>query len=155
MQKKKAITKSKVGRKKTSISKEDDLSILDEQGNDIGLVDVKGGKCLVHFPTNYYSQGGFDGDLGFIAVLIMKGIDYEEVNYKDPYEVVYEFLKKDARKIGVIQSAYFNHALEVDAKEMSDLTISLVNYIVPTGARYNFSGKRNMKGPLDDNPTQI
>jgi hypothetical protein len=155
MQKKKVVTKRKVSKKKIPISQEDDLGIRDESGNDIGLVDVRGGKCLVHFPTNYYSQGSFDGDLGLIAVLIMKGIDYEEVNYKDPYEVVYEFLKKDAKKIRAIQAAYFNHTIKVEAKEMSDLTISLVNDIVPTGEKYNFSGKRNMKGPLDDNPTQI
>ena len=145
MQKKKPPAKSKVSKKKVSISKKDsvgkDLPTAD-WGNGLSLVEVRGEKCVISFPTQFFAQGCFDGDLGLIAVLAFNGIRYEDRNYKNPCEVIFVYPKKDLRKIKSIENAYFNHTIQVDAKEISDyIIISLVNYIVPTGPKYNFSGK--------------
>lgn len=145
MKKRKPATKRKASKKKTPAPKgkrlKKDLPMVDEWGNDISLVELRGGKCLVVFPTHMGAQGYFDGDFGLIAVLDLKGIRYESINQKDPYELVVVYPKKDLRKIQRIERAYFSHKIKVEAKEMSEQTMFFINGVVPTGADHNFSGK--------------
>lgn len=110
-------------------------------GNDVDLIEERGRKCAVVFPTNIHAQGCLDSDLGLIAMIAIKGIGLGEVNTTDPNEVSYSYSKRHMKEIREIQSAWFKHKTKVDGKEFSEMITFIANYFLPTGPKHNFSGK--------------
>jgi hypothetical protein len=143
--KNKIKTKNKINKNKTAVSHADDL------GDGMILIKEEKGKCLVIFPIWPHARDAFDGDLGFIAILMMKGINYNDVcvrtseivyeDDQDPEELVYTFDNKYTKKIKAIEKAWFAHKIKVDAKSMSDFIMYQVNYLSPENWRKNLIKK--------------
>ena len=100
----------------------------DDQG--FIFVEVKGNKCIVVFPVLPGEQGNIDWDFGFVAVLSMEGIKFNDVNVKNLNVTTVEYDKKYTKKIKDMHKKYLSHQIQVDAKEMSWEMAQAVNHIL-------------------------
>lgn len=131
------VTKNRINKKKKVPPREG------VWGEDWSLVEVEKDKCIICFPEREYGRDAFDTDLGLIGILMMNKIVSENV-YKRPMEVVFAYNKKYAKKIKDIEKAYFSGKIKIDAKEMSNLTIFVVNYLEPKGWREKLDSEKKL-----------
>jgi|GEM_PF-5802888 len=146
MAKKKATDKSKVSKKKAPMS-QDDLRIRDEFENEMSLVDVRGKNCIVSLPKRDNYPQDIDNDLGLIALLELKGLDYIDINIKDPEEILFIYPKGEVTKIKVLEKAYSSNKIQVDAKDIADLTMLHVNALLalePAPPRIDEDGRHKL-----------
>jgi hypothetical protein len=112
-------------------------------GEDWSLVEVEKDKCIISFPVREYGRDAFDTDLGLIGILLMNKIVADNV-YKRPMDIVFAYNKRYAKKIKDIEKAYFTGKIKIDAKDMSNLTIFVVNYLEPKGWREKLDSEKKM-----------
>ncbi|MES2953028.1 MAG: hypothetical protein V4674_00510 [Patescibacteria group bacterium] len=118
---------------------------INEWDEACSIVEERPGKCVISVPRHgdlrKKDDYSIDKGFGLIGIMMLHSIQCTGayLSKKEPV-ICFEFLKKDANKIREIEEKYFSGKMQVDAKQMSMATMTIVNHLLAKGI-LTFSGE--------------